>query len=93
MCEVYKIFGRHHLAELDFSEDALVELFNLETYGEKRCGSIKPTNGFYHGKRLLNVTVSMWKEDMEGKNKSLLKFELYEDPMFPHWWLDSIFKK
>jgi hypothetical protein len=32
----------------------------------------------------------MWKEDIE--KGILFKKELYEDPKFPHWWLDSIFK-
>ena len=39
----------------------------------------------------LNVTVSMWKEDIELG--TLFIFELYEDESYPKWFIDSIFKK
>jgi hypothetical protein len=52
--------------------------------------SDEQTNGYMHGKKWLNLNVTMWKEDIE---KGLLfVHELYEDPKFPHWWLDRIFK-
>lgn len=71
---------------LDFSDESLLELYNNESYG----GPIKQTNGFMHGKKWLNLNVSMWKEDIERGN--LFVWELYGDPKFPHWWLDRIFK-
>lgn len=87
MSEVYRIFSRHWEHVLDFSDDSLIELYNSESYG----GYVSKKNGFGVGKTYLNVHVKMWKEDIE---KGLLrKQELYEDELFPHWWLDSIFKK
>ncbi len=32
----------------------------------------------------------MWREDL--RRGLLFKYELYEDPNFPHWWLDSVLK-
>jgi len=87
MCEVYRIFARHWEHVLDFSDEACVELFNSESYG----GRVDPKNGFSVGKTYLNVHVKMWKEDIESG--ILRKHELYEEGLFPHWWLDSIFKK
>jgi len=37
-----------------------------------------------------NVVIKMWKEDIE---KGLLfKYELYNDPEIPDWFLDKVFK-
>ena len=88
MSEVYKMFGHpEDFKCLDFSDEALIELYNYESYGGKPCSS---KNGFMHGKKMLNLNVEMWREDIKAGN--LFKFELYEDSMFPHWWLDSIFR-
>lgn len=87
MCEVCKIFAQDWKHCLDFSDESLVEMFNHESHGLP----ISPTNGFFQGKKWLNVQVTMWKEDIE---KGLFRVsELYDDPKFPHWWLDSVFKK
>jgi hypothetical protein len=64
---------------------ALIELYNYESYGGQLC---KKTNGFMHGKKWLNLNVTMWKEDIEAG--LLFKFELYQDSKFPHWWLDNV---
>lgn len=87
MAELYRHFGRDWKDCLDFSDESLIELYNQESYG----GRVDPKNGFYHGKKWLNVTVKMWLEDIE--KGYLFKQELYEDENYPHWWLDSIFKK
>lgn len=85
MCDVYRVFSKDWEHIGDYSDDAMLELYNAESRGTP----VRELNGFYIGKRWLNVTVSMWKEDME---KGLLfKKELYADEKFPHWWLDSIF--
>lgn len=87
MAEVYRAFGvgwtDYHL----FTDEKIVELFNHESYGT----SVSFDNGFALGKKWLNVMVAMWIEDIE--KGYLFKHELYEDEKFPHWWLDSIFKK
>ena len=85
MAELYKTFANDWQDCLDFSDEMLVELYNYESYGGSRC---HPKNGFAHGKKWLNLSVSMWKEDIEAGN--LFKYELYEDVRFPHWWLDGV---
>jgi hypothetical protein len=87
MAEVYRIFAADWAHVLDFSDEMLIELFNAESFGSE----VSKHNGFACGKRWLNVNVSMWKEDIA---KGLFRAsELYADPKYPVWWLDSIFKK
>lgn len=86
MAEVYRIFSRHWEHVLDFSDNALIEMYNSESFGTP----VSANNGYSVGKTYLNVHVKMWKEDMALG--TLFKRELYEDGLFPHWWLDSVFK-
>ena len=72
---------------MDYSEESLLELYLSESYGDIGC---KKNNGYYVGKKYLNVCVSMWKEDME--KGTLFIGELYSDVNLPVWWLDSVFK-
>lgn len=84
MAEVYKIFSKDWEHCLDYSEAMLLEMFHSETHGD----TVSENNGYSVGKRYMDVTISMWKEDME---KGLLfRQELYDDPKFPHWWLDKV---
>lgn len=65
----------------------IVELFNHESFGT----DISSNNGYALGKKWMDVQITMWKEDIQ---KGLLfTSELYDDPLFPHWWLDRIFKR
>jgi hypothetical protein len=64
-----------------------IELFNSESFGTR----VSSNNGFSVGKTYLNVHEKMWKEDIALG--LLRKRELYEDGLFPEWWLDSIFKQ
>jgi hypothetical protein len=89
MSEVYKIFSRQWEHILDYSEESLVEMFNYETHGTEITN--RQRNGYYVGKQWLNVHIEMWKEDIE--KGYLRRQELYDDPLFPDWWLDSVFKK
>lgn len=84
MCEVYEVFASDYRNIGDFSDEAKIELFNVESYG----GKVSPLNGYGLGKKWLSVTVKMWKEDIA--QGLLFKCELYADPKFPHWWLDSV---
>lgn len=61
-------------------------MFNSESFGAPLD---QRTNGYYIGKQWMGVTVSMWKEDVDKGQFHL--WELYEDPRYPHWWLDTIF--
>jgi hypothetical protein len=87
MSEVYRIFSKDWEHCLDYSDQSLRELYYSETHGDP----VLQNNGFYVGKKYLNLSVAMWKEDME--KGCLFKQELYNDPKFPHWWLDKVFKK
>lgn len=85
MADVYKIFARHWIDELDFSETALHEMYQHESLG---IPIITDNNGYEVGKKYLNLTVTMWKKDIQ--DGILFRHELYEEPLFPHWWLDKI---
>jgi len=87
MSQIYKHFSKDWKHCLDYSEESMLELYYSESYGD----SVSDNNGFYIGKKWLNVFVDMWKEDL--KKGFLFKFELYEDPDLPDWWLDKVLKK
>ena len=87
MAELYRYFAKDWEHVLDFSDEALLEMFNSESYGTP----VVPKNGYLVGKQWLNVNVAMWKEDIAGG--TLFKWELYADENLPDWWLDGIFKK
>lgn len=86
MSELYRYFAVSMSSKLDFSDVALLSLYNHESYGT----SLSPNNGFAVGKQYLNLQVTMWREDL--RRGWLAKHELHEDPIFPHWWLDSVLK-
>ena len=44
-------------------------------------------NGFYWGKKHMDITITMWKEDI--KKGLLFIWELYEDDNLPNWFLDK----
>lgn len=85
MAELYKYFSKDWEHVLDYSDQALLDLYNYESYG---TGRVDPKNGYAVGKKWLNVYVASWRESIaEG---TLFRHELYEDPNLPHWWLDSV---
>ena len=86
MSELYVHFGKPMAPSLDFSDDALLSLYNHESYGTP----LSPKNGYAVGKQYLNLQVTSWREAI--RRGIIAKFELYEDPSYPHWWLDSVLK-
>jgi hypothetical protein len=84
MAELYKHFAKEWEHCLDFSDEALLEMYQSETHGIRASEN----NGYYHGKKWLNLTVTMWKEDI--KKGFLFRQELYRDGKYPSWWLDRI---
>lgn len=86
MSELYRRFSKDWQHILDYSDQSLLELFLSESYGTEIHNEL---NGFYVGKKWLNVTTSMWLQDIE--QGLLFKQELYQDPNLPHWFLDKIF--
>lgn len=88
MVPIYEYFGKGY-SGLDWSECAMYDLYHQESFGSKVC-QIQPNNGYAHGKKMLSITVAMWKEDLYI---TLWPWELYEDPNLPDWWLNSVFKR
>lgn len=86
MSELYVHFGKPMAPSLDFSDEALLSLYNHESYGT----ALSPKNGFAVGKQYLNLQVTSWREAL--RRGIIARFELYEDPSYPHWWLDSVLK-
>lgn len=74
----------------DFSEDALVQAFERETYGTQHDMS---RNGFAFGKKSFDITVAAWKEDLASglfcKDEFLRDFE---EGSFEHEFLWNIIK-
>lgn len=56
------------------------EFYMAETFGKKY--SVDPKNRYAAGKRNMDLTVSLWKEDITAKNYILTKGELLEDKTF-----------
>ena len=84
MCDIYLIFAHDWKDCCDFSPNAQEELFQHETYGKQ----ISLNNGYYVGKKYLNLSVTMWREDI---NQGLLsKKELHQDGKYPSWWLNKV---
>jgi hypothetical protein len=83
---------------LDFSEQAMFEAYSHETFGTSI--SNEQNNGFVVGKKILDITISMWKQDLEPfiisgssephQRPNLTKKELYDDPNLPKWFLDTV---
>lgn len=69
---------------MDFSDEALYDLYD---YASQGIGTVKPDNGYAVGKKMMDVTITMWREDMWI---TLFPWELYEDGNYPHWWLDKV---
>ncbi len=74
----------------DYSTQAEEDMFLYESRGipipqrERR-------NGFQLGKQWMDINVAMWKEGIaEGTS---LRREFYEDPNYPHWWLDKVLRE
>lgn len=101
MCEVYKIFSDSYC---DFSDQAMLDMYNHETFG---IGDIdisgfntigSKINGYAVGKKVLNITVAMWFEELNPRNNHYCGWfntisRLYSDDKFPKWWLDEVFNK
>lgn len=85
MAEVYRVFASAWGHMLDFSDGAMAEMQQHESRG----GTVGDLNGYAVGKKYLNLHVTTWKQDIRAG--LLFKWELYADPKFPHWWLDSVF--
>ena len=87
MCVVYYYFSKEWEHICDYSDESMMEMFLYESFGE---GNPDNSNGYYLGKKWMDVGIEMWREDIE---KGLLfKWELYDSPDLPDWWLDKVLK-
>lgn len=86
--------------EYDFSSEAAQSMYNFETFG---IGTIdisgfnthgKKINGYAVGKKYMDITISMWKEDFKraGIHRDLLMDSLFKDPKWinNHEWINKI---
>ena len=68
----YRRVARTHANGLDFSEKALMELHEWESRG---LGKIdKAQNGYAYGKWIVDLSVSMWVEDICAGNACKAEF-------------------
>lgn len=85
MAEIYEKFVKD-CQNIDLSEEAAYQMYRYETFG-----GIIPNNsiinGYELGKKWMDITISMWKEDLLCKN--LFVFELQEDG-YPDWFLERV---
>ena len=89
MCVVYIHFSKEWEHICDYSDESMMEMFLYESFGE---GYPKVTNGYYLGKKWMDINVKMWYEEIP-KGYSMpqcFKDELYGDPNYPDWWLDKV---
>jgi len=82
MAELYKRFAKDY-PQADFSKQAAEDMYTHETYGIPMPVKAQ-LNGYMQGKKLMDITISMWKEDI--KNGVLSIKELKEDN-YPEWFL------
>lgn len=84
--EIYRIFSKEWEDTLNFDEQSLLEMYKNETFGTPVSNITH--NGFYIGKRWMDVHVKMWKEGLKEGN--ITRKELYEDGKYPEWWLKKV---
>jgi hypothetical protein len=70
-CALYRRLARGMGGHGDFSEASMREMYAWESTG--RGGVDKQINGFAYGKWVRDVTVAMWREDIE--NGDFTKYE------------------
>ena len=87
MSEIYRRFASDWEDVCDFSESALIDMFDYESTGKGNLSigvfSDKKPNGYAVGKHWMDVTVAMWKEDL--KTGIISVAELSAD--FPEWFI------
>ena len=68
----YRRVARSNIQGLDFSEQSLRELYDWESRGIGRVD--KARNGFAYGKWIVDLSVSMWIEDILAGNACKAEF-------------------
>ena len=80
MAEIYRRFASD-FPNADFSDEAAMAMYRHETFGEPMTGR---RNGFEIGKKRMDVTIEMWKEDI-GNGQLFVS-----DLDYPEWFLRRV---
>lgn len=95
MSEVYMYFAGDY-DYLNFDEKSAEDCYKFESQGIGKLNITKDVdgkyNGYFVGKFLMDINISMWKEDIE--NGYLFKIELLEDNSLSKikWFIEKILK-
>jgi len=81
MAEIYKRFAAS-FKNISFDEEAACDMYLHEN--GLPLPLRKQANGFQAGKRILNITIKMWREDIA---KGLLSVQELLDDDYPEWFL------
>ena len=90
MAEIYRLFKPMN-CECSYTEEDARAMYDYETngIGDLEVGLFNgkpPFNGFVVGKKGMDLTVAMWREDIP--RGLLYKSELTD--LYPKWWLDKV---
>jgi hypothetical protein len=85
MAEIYRRFARDY-PQSDISDAAAMAMYLHETFGEP-MPKAERLNGFEIGKKLMDVTVAGWKEDIP--QLGLIVSEIQADG-YPDWFLERV---
>jgi hypothetical protein len=86
MAEMYKRFAMTDYPDADWGLEAAAALYNYESRGVPMPPSDR-LNGFLLGKKVMDITVAMWKEDIPSMG--LTVDELLSDG-YPEWFLKQV---
>lgn len=70
---------------LDYSDSSALSMYRYESLGDRSL--LRPENGFLYAKRIMDITICMWKEDI--RNGLLLVQELIDDN-YPRKFLNKV---
>lgn len=85
MADIYRRFAADY-PQADFGPAAAREMYLYESIGVK-LGPLATWNGFALGKKWMDVTVKMWREDTQSK---MLRVEELQADGFPDWFLARV---
>ena len=81
-------FYRDALSSLDYSEQALIDAYRKETYGEQ-CD--ERNNGWIFGKKAFDITVAAWREDLEtGLTCKAEYLQDYEEDSIEYKFIENV---
>ena len=85
MADMYRRFAADY-PQADFGPAAAREMYLYESTGVK-LGMLATWNGFALGKKWMDVTAAMWREDIQSK---MLRVEELQADGFPDWFLARV---